>query len=133
MLSCAIYTWPTSVEQSTNTDARYCDEQPRQSMGQAQYSAGPIVYDYDPQGADVTGNYAHYAALTPGTTGYIIDRRGLPHAAAVAAGQVVDVWQVTLGARVRVDVDPTNTDGQKLRTQQSLSVTKVWMDIPVVA
>ena len=134
VLSCAIYTWPTSVEQSTSTSAKYCDKQPRQRLGRASYSAGPVVYDYDPQGLDVTGNYAHYDALEPGTTGYIIDRRGIDSKAAVVTAQVVDVWPVKLGSRIRVDIDPTNTDGESLRTQQSVSVTgEVLFDVEIAA
>ncbi len=122
-LSCALYGWATSVDQPTSTSAKYCDAQPRQRLGTAAYSAGPIVYDYDPQGTDVGGNYAHYDALTPGLTGYMVDRRGIGSMEATAVGQVVDVWPVKLGAIIRVDIDPNNTDGESLRTQQIVSVT----------
>ena len=122
-LSCALYGWPTTVDQTTSTSAKYCDAQPRQRLGKASYSAGPIVYDYDPQGADVGGNYAHYDALTPGLTGFMVDRRGIGSMEAPAAGQVVDIWPVKLGAIKRVDIDPTNTDGESLRTEQIVSVT----------
>ena len=122
-LSCALYGWNTSVSQTTSTSAKYCDSQPRQRLGKAEYSAGPIVYDYDPQGTDVTGNYGHVAALTPGLTGYMVDRRGIDSMDEVTIGDIVDVWPVKLGAIIRVDIDPTNTDGESLRTQQIVSVT----------
>lgn len=134
VLSCALDTWPTTVDQSTTSKSKYCDAQPRQRLGKPQYSAGPIVYDYDPQGVDTSGNYGYYDDLTPGLDGFFIDRRGIDSKAAVAAGQKVDVWPARLGARVRVDIDPTNTDGESLRTQQSVSVTgEVLFDVEIVA
>ena len=75
-----------------------------------------------------------YAALEPGTTGWIIDRRGVGSKEDVEVGQIVDVWPVKLGARVRLDIDPTNTDGESLRTQQGLSVIgEVLFDVPIAA
>ena len=133
-LSCALDTWPTTVDQSTTSRSKYCDSQPRQQLGKPQYSAGPIVYDYDPQGADTSGHYAYYDDLTPGLDGYFVDRRGVDAEEAIAAGQKVDVWPARLGARIRVDIDPTSTDGQSLRTQQIVSVTgEVLFDIAVTA
>ena len=66
--------------------------------------------------------------------GFFIDRRGIDSMAAIAVGQKVDVWPARLGARVRVDIDPTNTDGESLRTQQSVSVTgEVLFDVEIAA
>ena len=132
-LQCDLHGWPTTVDQPTSSKARYCDAQPRQRLGRPQYSAGPIVYDYDPQTL-TGGEYTHYAALEPGTTGWIIDRRGVGSKEDVEVGQIVDVWPVKLGARVRLDIDPTNTDGESLRTQQGLSVIgEVLFDVPIAA
>lgn len=134
VLSCALDTWPTTVDQSTTSKSKYCDAQPRQRLGKPQYSAGPIVYEHDPQGVDTTGNYGYYDDLTPGLDGFFIDRRGIAFMAAVAVGQKVDVWPARLGARIRVDIDPTNTDGESLRTQQFVSVTgEVLFDVEIAA
>ena len=66
--------------------------------------------------------------------GFFVDRRGIDSKAAVAVGQKVDVWPARLGARVRVDIDPTNTDGESLRTQQSVSVAgEVLFDVEIAA
>ena len=69
----------------------------------ARHSITDLEYDYDPQQTGSTG-YG-YARLTPGVDGWLVERRGLPAAHPALAGQTVDVYPVTLGARMRAPAD----------------------------
>ena len=58
---------------------------------------------WDPQGnydAATTPTHAAYEALVPGTSGYLVVRWGKDAEVALAAGDVVDVFAVTLGEQV---------------------------------
>lgn len=120
-ISCALYTFMPSTTQNTVSRAKYCHRQASQSLGRAATTIEPIEYDYDPQKPDAA-EYAYYAALVPGTVGYIVDRRGLDaKTVAFAADQYVDIYPVQLGERSRVAVDST-AEGDKLRTRQAVAV-----------
>lgn len=132
-LSCAIYGFSPSTDQGTTTRAKYCYKQAVESLGRAKTTIEAIEYDYNPQNLD-DPDYAYYAALEPGTHGFIIDRRGLDaKTAAWEADQIVDVYPVTLGARGRVAISP-EAEGEKLRTRQSIAVRgEVMLDVKITA
>lgn len=121
-LTCAIYGWSPSAEQSTVERTKYCYTATVSSLGAPTYSIEPVIYDYDPQNIEDSDPYGYYAKLTPGTQGYIIDRRGLTKEVALAAGQIVDIYPVTLGVQGRVPIDAT-AEGEKLRITQTFAVS----------
>lgn len=132
-ISCALYGFSPTFDQSTVSRMKYCSRQASESLGRVTVTIDDIEYDYNPQNASDSG-YAYYASLVPGTTGWIIDRRGLDAKTVDwAADQLVDIYPVTLGARGRVAVDPS-AEGEKLRTTQKVAVTgDVRYDVAVVA
>ena len=133
-LQCALDAFPTSLDQPTTTRTKYCMKQGVQSPGKATYSVGPLVVDWDHQSLDSTGKYAYQEDLVEGAKGYLIDRRGLDHDAAWAAGQIVTIWPVTIGAPIDVDIDAGSTDGQTLRRQFNAFVRdQVQFDVAIAA
>lgn len=132
-LSCALYGFVPSTEQGTVTRTKYCYKQAAESLGRATTTIEAIEYDYNPQKLD-DQDYGYYAALTPGTSGWIVDRRGLDaKTVGFEADQIVDIYPVTLGARSRVAVDST-AEGEKLRTRQAIAVSgEPLLDVKIVA
>lgn len=132
-LSCALYGFTTSTEQSTTTRTKYCYKQAAESLGRAKTTIEAFEYDYNPQNIS-DASYGYYAALAPGATGWIVDRRGLDAKTVDwAADQIVDIYPVTLGARGRIAVNP-EAEGEKLRTRQSVAVSgEPMLDVTVKA
>lgn len=83
------------------------------------HTISDVEYDYDPQ--LLTDPAYPYGLLTPGAAGWLVERRGLPLSTAPAAGQLVDVYPATLGARARIPVDPS-VDGEMLRCRQPVAI-----------
>jgi len=122
-ITCALYGFEPSVDQSASSFAKYCYKQPAQIPGRPTYSIANIVVDGDPQGADSSGNYDYLEVLVPGAKGFIVDRRGLDFDDPLASAQKVDIYPVEIGALNRVPIDPTSTEGQKLRDEFRVFVT----------
>lgn len=117
-----VYGWDPGVSQGTTERVRYGYENAATNLGRAKYDPVEIEYDVDPQNvALTTGDYKHVAAMAGGTTGFIVDRRGLAPTVAFAADQVVDVYPVTLGVQQPVVVD-AKAEGEKFRFRQKVSV-----------
>ena len=120
-LSCALYTFSPSFDQSTVSRTKYCYAESVQTPGRTTRSIERITYDYDPQEPE-SEEYAYYAELVPGRRGYIIDRRGLSaKQVPIADGQYVHVTPVELGARDDVAINPEE-EGQKLSIEQVIHV-----------
>lgn len=133
-IQCVIYEFNLNADQSTVESSRYCDSEVSETLGRTKWTIDPLIYDYDPQHPDLTtGEYAHYAKLTPGLTGYLVDRRGIDHATDPAAGQYVTVIPVKLGARNPLPIVVSN-EGETLRVQQTIAVRgDVSQDVTIAA
>ena len=118
-MSCILYEFEVTLDQAAIEKPKYCSVTMPTRPGTAKYSISDITYDYDPQKITSADPYKHYAALAPGTHGYLVDRRGLLPSVAPAAAQIVDVYPVVLGARQRVKIDPT-AEGESLRVTQKV-------------
>lgn len=118
-MSCILYEFEVTLDQAAIEKPKYCSVTMPTRPGTAKYSISDITYDYDPQNITSADPYKHYAALAPGTQGYLVDRRGLLPSVAPAAAQIVDVYPVVLGARQRVKIDPT-AEGESLRVTQKV-------------
>ena len=118
-MSCILYEFEATLDQAAIEKPKYCSVTMPTRPGTAKYSISDITYDYDPQKITSADPYKHYAALAPGTQGYLVDRRGLLPSVAPAAAQIVDVYPVVLGARQRVKIDPT-AEGESLRVTQKV-------------
>lgn len=120
-MSCILYEFEVTLDQSAVEKPKYCSVTMPTRPGTAKYTISDITYDYDPQKITSADPYKHYAALAQGTQGFLVDRRGLTPSAAPAVGQIVDIYPIALGARQRVNIDPT-AEGESLRVLQKVFV-----------
>lgn len=108
---------------------RMCSRQARERNGQVTRTIADLLGVYDPQ--DLTSPVSKaYAALEPGATGYLVARWGVHVDTPWAAGDLVDVYPVEVGMRVKVSPE----DDNELQFKASLSVSgEVQDDVAVVA
>lgn len=133
-LSKIVYAWDPNGSQATQERWRYGSESGGTSLGSVKYDPAELEYDYDPQAPDQpTGEYSHYAKLTPGLGGWLVDRRGLAVGSPLDASQVVDLYPAKLGVRVRVAAVASN-EGETLHVRQKVAVTgDVRQDVKIAA
>ena len=136
-LSCYLRGFEPSAEQANVPDLRLCSKEQFETPGRVTNTIGDLTYVYDPQDAAAdspdSGNLA-YHALAEGTTGYLVNRRGLDaQDDPIEADQVVDVYPVVMGAQRRVPIDPS-AEGSKFETIQKPFITgPIHKDVVVVS
>lgn len=132
-LSKILYAWDPNGTQATSERWRYGSETGGQNLGTVTYDPAEVEYDYDPQAPDDADEYAHYAALIPDLSGFLYDRRGLPTATALAAGQFGDVYPAKLGKRLRAAAVASEA-ASTFHIRQKIVITgEVLQDIEIVA
>lgn len=101
-------------------DERLCTKNVFEQDGATTYKIEALEYIYDPQEPESLSNKA-YAALPRGTSGYLVVRWGkdIENNPELAVGDIVDVWPVTVGNRVKQPPE----ENSKLKVQQEVSVT----------
>ena len=111
-----------SADTERGTDDRECTIVSAEVLGNTTYSMNDLEYVYEPQDAagDSETNKA-YNALAPNTSGFLIFRNGILADEPLAAGQVVDVFPVTLGPQIRKSPDGNNP-AEKLKITQPVIV-----------
>ena len=87
-ISRVVYAWDPNGSQGVTERSHYGSEFAGTMLGRAKYDPAELEYDDDPQGAGVAAEYAHLGKLTPGLTGYLVDRRGIHIDTALAAGDL---------------------------------------------
>jgi hypothetical protein len=119
--------WQPNLTEDPATDNRLCSRQNFQSPGR-QTIAIPLIYVSNP--ADPTEDEA---ALTfiEGTVGYFVDRRGVPYEDPYAAGDIVTVYKVKLGAQQ--DAPPTANAPLTVTQNAYLQLPGRSWRVPVVA
>lgn len=122
-LACYLSKGNFGVTPSTErgTDDRECTTQSAEVLGNTTYAMDALEYVYEPQDDGTSTTNEAYNALTPGTTGYIIERLGVANDTALTAGDKVNVYPVTLGARVPRKADGNNP-AEKLKVTQEVAV-----------
>ena len=88
-----------SADETTTTNRRLCSKQEYTIGGTITWSIGALRYVWDPQGL-YTDTHDAYTALAPESTGFLVVRWGRDAETALDAGDVVDVFAVTLGEQV---------------------------------
>lgn len=119
--------------QNSSQDVRLSTKELLENPGRNQVTIDPIEIVYDPQDPDNATKYKAYTSLVPGSSGFIVDRRGLDSEAAAAATQVVDIYTAKLGARNRVSVDPTQDGGKFTSTIKPFVSGPVYQDVAILA
>lgn len=135
-LSVAILTGTTAVElicylskgtlgmgSSTDRgkDERECTTQVAEVLGGTSYTLNDLEYVWEPQATIPSATNKAYELLTPGTTGFLIIRYGITAETALATGQKVDQFPITLGPQIRKAPDGSNP-AEKLKIQQPVVV-----------
>lgn len=59
---------------------------------------------------DTTTDDAPYSTMKRFTTGFLVVRRGVPQAQAIAANDIVDVYSITCGAQVTQPPEPNSVE-----------------------
>ncbi|MBK9156718.1 MAG: hypothetical protein IPM11_01080 [Micropruina sp.] len=132
-IQCAINSFAPNGDQGSSQDLRLCSVDELENPGRNKITISAIELVYDPQMPTNTTAYAAYSALAPRAKGFLVDRRGMPHAQAFAAGQFVDIYTVTLGERNRVAIT-AGSDGEKFKTSIKPFVSGArYLDKAVVA
>lgn len=93
--------WNPALAEDEATDNRLCSKDNFGKPGRRKFSV-PLLYVSNPDSPD-----DDEAALTflDGSLGYFVDRRGVPVEQPIAAGDIVTIFPVTLGAQS--DSQPT--------------------------
>lgn len=86
------------AEEGTNTDRRLCSKQAYTLGGTVTWTIQDLRYVYDVQNPESPTNAA-YAALAPGTKGFLVARWGKDAAVDFAGGDVIDVFPAELGVQ----------------------------------
>jgi hypothetical protein len=112
-------------------DRRMCSKQVFQRGGMITYTIDDLIAIMDPQNQESDSNKA-YAALAPGATGFLVARWGIDlegDEAEWAVGQIVDVFPVEIGHRVKLQ--PEANSQLKFKAKPRVISTAVF-DVPVV-
>lgn len=118
--------WTPGLDEQTVSDDRLCSTQTFEKPGRA---ARSLTIKYVENPTDDPNNVA-YVTLAPGTTGYLVQRRGVSVDTALATDDVVDVWPVQAG---KYDPQPPEANSV-LKVQQKMFVTgSVEQAVAVVA
>jgi hypothetical protein len=105
-------------EAQTITDDRLCSKQVFEDYGSVTYTIDNLIYVYDVQNPTSESNKA-YAALPPGTAGYLVARWGKDVDTAWAAGDIVDIYPVKMGPQIKQAPEANS----KLKVSQKPFVT----------
>ena len=128
-LTCYLTKGTTGFTSDTQrgTDERECTLVAAEVMGNTTYGMNDLEYVWEPQ--DTTGTSATNKALnllgprSGGATGFIVVRYGILQDTALAAGQKVDKFPVTLGPQLPKSVDGSNP-AEKLKITQAIVINQ---------
>lgn len=121
-----------SAETERGTDERECTTQVFEVLGKTTWNVNDLEYVWEPQAAAAAPNNKAYEMLAPGTTGFLVVRFGIDADTALAVGDLVWQWPVTVGEQV--PKTPEGNAAEKLKITQAVVVTgNVVKDEPLVA
>ena len=117
-LTCHIFPVAPTGTVQRNTKRRMCSKQAYEILGSTEYTGEDIRYVYD--GQNPAGDtHEAYAALVPGTEGFLVFRWGIDVSEDPEAAQVVDVFPVRLGPQIKLPPE----ENDELMTSQSVAIT----------
>lgn len=128
--------WNPDYEQNKGeAPRRLCTKVSADRFGNLKYTLPDLMYSTDPQAASGSDGKKAYATLQPGLKGFLVARYGLDAIEEDwAAAQIVDVWPVELGPRLKV-ADPSNEFNEFMVKQSIIlaSPYKPYEDVALVA
>lgn len=107
--------WSPGMDEQVISDDRLCSVQTFEQPGR---SSRTLSVKYIENPGSATDNKA-YTTFTPGTSGFLVQRRGKPFDTAFAAADVVDVWPATTG---KYDPQPPEANSV-LKVAQKMFIT----------
>ena len=112
---------PSVAQDGVTAPKRKCDTQVFQSMGDATWNGGNMMYAVDPQATAGSDGKKALEALPEGTTGWLVKRAGVAYDTDFATGDFVSAYPIEVG----VPVDVTEGDGEaaEVAIQQSYVIT----------
>jgi len=133
-VSCYVTNFAPTGSQESSEDPRLCSEQIFESPGDIAVAIDNVEYIYYPQATVPTANNKAYELMKNGVSGWMVDRRGLnARTAALAVGQLVDIYPVTLGEQFRMPLDPGQQGGKFRITQKPFVTGPYAYDVALVA
>ena len=127
--TCYLSSFTPSADAQSIEDRRLCTKQVFEDYGSVTYTIGDITYVYDTQNPSGTDNKL-YAALPTGTTGFLVVAWGKDADEAWAAGDVVDIYPVKMGPRVK---QPPEQNSKLKVTQKPFVTARVIEDFALTA
>lgn len=120
-ISCDLDGFEATVDQQMIEDAPWCLSYTIETPGPKKFAMAALEVLYDPQNP-ADPNYQAYLRLKEGTEHVLLHRRGLLNTDLLKAGDVVDVYNVKVGAASRVPA--TGDEQQKIRSRVVVTITK---------
>ena len=114
-------TFGSSAETERGTDERECSTQSFEVLGKSTWTLSDLEYVWEPQATSPSPTNKAYETLKFGTTGFIVVRFGLLNDAALATGQ--KVWQFPVTVGEQVPKTPDGNAAEKLKIVQPVVVT----------
>lgn len=134
-LTCNIRAFIANAEQAKTQKYRLCSKQAFDVLGRITWSIDRVRFIDDPQALNSSTTYPH-KSLTPGTSGYILRRRGLDtdmgNFVAFATTQRYDLFPVQFGVVVPVPVNPEE-ESQEFEYDQEVAITGVRVEGTIAA
>lgn len=88
---------PTATTNRVTAERRLGDGALYEAIGTTQYTGGDMLYAMADQATTGADGKKLYEKIPEGTTGFLVNRRGLGRATDVASGQFVNVYPVEFG------------------------------------
>lgn len=121
----------TGEQQRGDAPRKLCEVKTRQKIGTISESISDLQYSYGPQVDDADEANDMKAAMTQGSTVYIVDRRGVLDETTPTTSHYFDVYEVELGYQNRTQ---TGEDDQaEFSITQGASVLSTSYDLQFVA
>ncbi len=117
---------PTQSTNRPTAERRLADTKTYEFIGISNVTGGDMLYAFNPQAASGSDGKKFYEKIPEGTTGFLVQRRGIGRATAVAAGQFVNVYPVQFGPSFPADA------GSDESAEAALTVTFAVTDDPAL-
>lgn len=127
--TCYLTSFTPNAEAQAIEDRRLCSKQVFEDFGTVTYTIGDITYVYDTQNAG-SDDQKLYEALPTGTVGFLVVAWGKDADEAWASGDVVDVYPVKMGPRVK---QPPEQNSKLKVTQKPFVTAEVQEDVVLAA
>jgi hypothetical protein len=114
-------TFGESADTQRGTDERVASKAVYEVLGKSTFSLQDLEYVWEPQATAGSATNKAYDTLKPRTTGFVYVRWGVDVDTALAVGQKVDIYPVTVGEQVRKT--PEGNAAEKLKIVQPVVVS----------